>query len=312
MQGALFALLLSIGLGANAAWAQDDVVGCCDVGCCDGCGDIGCGGTCGSTCHIYAGAEVSFLKPHLGALGFSATGHPDAMILPTFDYEASPRFWIGFEDSSGLGLRAIYWQIDESARMDMWHADDIAGMLDGVYIDGIGVDLEAETLDLEVTQRGCLGCLELAFAGGVRYGRMQTGLFVDGEIVDLGDFRGGVATEFEGVGPTLALDARRPLGCYGLSLVGGIRGAWLYGCTDGFLTGDATELIDVTITAEDHLMQVYEANLGVEYSCCLSGGCQMSVAAVWESQVWEWAPVAGLIHQDIGLTGPAISVSFVR
>ena len=121
-----------------------------------------------------------------------------------------------------------------------------------------------------------------------------------------------MAMEFEGIGPTLALDARRPIGCNGLALVGGIRGAWLYGCTDAILAGDATELLDLRVSAEDHVMQTYEVSLGVEYSCCLTRGCQMSVAALWESQVWEWAPMASLIHQDVGLTGPTVAVSLVR
>jgi hypothetical protein len=312
MQGALFALIFSMCFGANAAWAQDDCVGVWDDACCDT--------ACCPTGHFYVGAEAAFLKPHMGALGFSVDGHPDAMITPTLDYEASPRFWIGFENASGLGLRATYWQIDSSARMDLFHSDDISDWLRNEFDlpeigdMGIGVEMEAETIDLEVTQRGCLGCMELEFAGGIRYGRMRTGLFVDGMIFDERDypFKGGIATEFEGFGPTLALDARRPIGCRGFALVGGARGAWLYGSTDGFLTGDATQLIDAQISAEDHVMQVYEVNLGIEWSRCMSGGGEITVAALWESQVWEWAPVAGLIHQDIGLSGPTLQVAFTR
>ncbi|NQT15669.1 MAG: hypothetical protein HQ582_23130 [Planctomycetes bacterium] len=313
MQGAVLVLVFSMFLGANTVWAQDDCVGGCDIGCCDT--------ACCPTGHFYVGAEAAFLKPHMGALGFSADGHPDAMITPTLDYEASPRFWIGFENASGLGLRATYWQIDGSARKALVHGDDILDLIGNLGLDlpeiedlGLGVEMEAETIDLEVTQRGCLGCMELEFAGGIRYGRMRTGLFVDGTIIDDGEypFIAGIATEFEGLGPTLALDARRAIGCNGFALVGGARGAWLFGSTDAFLTGDAAQLIDIQISAEDHVMQVYEVNLGVEWSRCLSNGGEIAVAALWESQVWEWAPVAGLIHQDVGLSGPTLQVAFTR
>lgn len=316
--GASLVLMLSVCLGANAAWAQDDVGGCCDVDCCDvDC----CASSCCPSCYIYGGAEAAFLKPHLGAIGFSYDGD-GALMTPKLDYEASPRFWVGFENSCGLGVRATYWQIDASARQELPFAGDILDLIADIgdldlpeIVDiGIGVAMEAETADVEVTQRGCLGCMEMVFAGGIRYGRMRTGLFVDGVIIDDGDypFRGGVATEFEGVGPTLALDVRRPVGCNGLALVGGIRGAWLFGSTDGLLTGDATELAQLTISAEDHVMQTYEVNLGVEYTRCLASGCEMSVAALWESQVWEWAPMASLIHQDVGLSGPTVALSFSR
>jgi hypothetical protein len=117
--------------------------------------------------------------------------------------------------------------------------------------------------------------------------------------------------DFEGVGPTVAIDVRRPIGNRGLALVGSARSSWMYGETDingsGVLDG-----IPAGLYADDHMMQINELSLGVQWSRCLARGGQISVAALWESQAWEWAPVAGLIHQDIGLTGPTFSFSYMR
>jgi hypothetical protein len=156
-----------------------------------------------------------------------------------------------------------------------------------------------------VTQRACAGQVELMFSGGLRYGKMTTDIFG----FPLADPTQAYAltADFEGIGPTLAADLRRPIGTRGLAMIGGIRAAWLYGTTDAY-----TNIFPVNVTAEDHLMQVYQANLGIEWSRTLARGGQISAAVLWEAQAWEWAPVLGLIHQDIGLTGPTLRVAYMR
>ncbi len=123
--------------------------------------------------------------------------------------------------------------------------------------------------------------------------------------------QGGRAADFEGIGPTVALDVRRQISNSGFSLVGGTRGAWLYGTTDAYLTGDIGS-IDLTISAEDHLMQIYEVVLGVEWARQFADGNQLTAGIMWEAQAWEWSPMAGLIYQDIGLTGPTFTIAYMR
>ena len=121
----------------------------------------------------------------------------------------------------------------------------------------------------------------------------------------------GIDMDFEGIGPTVAIDVRRPFGNRGLALVGSARSSWMYGETDINGAG-ILDPIPVGLYADDHMMQINELSLGVQWSRCLARGGQIAVAALWESQAWEWAPVAGLIHQDIGLTGPTFSFSYMR
>jgi hypothetical protein len=68
----------------------------------------------------------------------------------------------------------------------------------------------------------------------------------------------------------------------------------------------------VTISAEDHMMQVYEVGLGVEWATTFANGNQLTAGLLWEAQAWEWSPVATLLHQDIGLSGPTFTISYMR
>ena len=257
---------------------------------------------------LYVGFEAAVLKPHMGSLGFSGLGHPSAQITPNFDYQFSPRIWVGWKNCEGLGVRATYWTFDADARTGLGPHGDI---LPGVEDLGIGLGLEAQTFDIEATQDGCWGALQFELSGGLRYGKMRTDLFASGTAIQGPEVGAGLAAEFEGIGPTIGLDVRRAIGSRGLSLVGRTQASWLYGTTDAFLTGEL-DFIDLTVTAEDHMMQVYEVGLGIEWATTFSNGNQLTAGLMWEAQAWEWSPVASLLHQDIGLSGPTFTVAWAR
>jgi hypothetical protein len=290
---AVFVTPLLIGASVRA----DNLCGAEDPVCCD----------C-PTSNWYVGLDVPVLKPHLGALGVDVFG-TEIGITPKHDFEVSPRFFLGWENAEGLGVRARYWTFDSDASQTFPAPLPIFGAV----IEGTETSLAAQTLDLEATQRACLGNLQFQLAGGFRYAKMETGLSVFGT-TGVGapvPFNAGIGMDFEGGGPTIALDVRRPFGCRGLALVGGARSSWLYGQTDVHLIGDLGG-IPVSVTADDHMMQINEMNLGIEWSRCLARGGKITAAALWEAQAWEWAPIAGLVHQDIGLTGPTFSFSYMR
>lgn len=265
------------------------------------------------TSNWYAGVDVTVLKPHMGTLGAGFFGHPEADFTPGFDYEVAPRIWLGWDNAEGLGVRARYFTFDADATQTL-PADHPPLVLGGFELQGTQAWLEAQTLDLEATQRGCMGHLQFQLAGGFRYAKMETGVGASGVVTGQTPpvpLAAGIGMDFEGVGPTVAIDVRRPFGSRGLALVGSARSSWMYGQTDIGLTGDLAA-IPVNAYADDHMMQINELSLGVEWSRCLARGGKVTVAALWEAQAWEWAPVAGLIHQDIGLTGPTFSFSFMR
>jgi hypothetical protein len=258
------------------------------------------------TSNWYVGVDAAVLKPHLGSLGVTLGG-TDVALTPSYDYELAPRVWLGWENAEGLGVRARYFTFDAEATQLFPGPIQIGP----VVLEGLGSSLAAQTLDLEATQRGCLGNLQFQLGGGFRYAKMETDLSVFGTVVGAVPFDAGIGMDFEGIGPTVAVDVRRPFGSRGLALVGGARSSWMYGTTDFHLTRDLG-FIPVSVNAEDHMMQINELSLGVEWSRCLARGGKVSVAALWEAQAWEWSPVASLIHQDIGLTGPTFSFSYMR
>jgi hypothetical protein len=121
----------------------------------------------------------------------------------------------------------------------------------------------------------------------------------------------GVAMNFEGAGPTVGIDFSRPFGSRGLALVGGARSSWVFGQTTVRPIGDIADF-PLRLVSNDHMMQIHEVNLGVAWSRCMPRGGKLTLAALWEAQSWEWAPLAGLFHEDIGLTGPTFSISYLR
>jgi len=254
------------------------------------------------TSNWYAGFDAAILKPHLGsiAVGDFGLGIPLIDITPQHDYEFTPRLWLGWDSAEGIGARLRYWQIDADATQTFDVPE--GGPFEGIA--GTQSWVEAHTFDAEATLRGCWGKTNFLLAGGFRYAKLDTGVavfgFEEGEFIPLG-------MDFEGGGLTVALEANRPFGTRGFALVGGVRQSWIYGDTDVRLAD-----LPVALRFEDHMMQISEANLGIQWSRCLARGATLTAAAVWEVQAWEWAPLAGLVHQDVGFSGPTLSVSLMR
>jgi hypothetical protein len=277
----------------------------------DKCDDLSCNDC--PTSNFYAGFDLAVLKPHIGTIGAEFFGHPAVDVTPSFDYEASPRIWLGWDNAEGVGVRARYWTFESDATL-AFPQDGNHDFFGPVL--GTTSWLNADTLDFEATLRGCLGQLQFQLAGGFRYATIETGLGVYGEVGE-GDNGGdefalaGIGMDFEGIGPTIAANVVRPIGSRGLALVGSARSSWMYGTTDIYPAGELAQ-IPVAAYVDDHMMQINEVSLGVQWSRCLARGGQISVAAVWEAQAWEWAPVVGLIHQDIGLSGPTFSFTYMR
>jgi hypothetical protein len=254
------------------------------------------------TSNWYAGFEAAILKPHLGSVmaGDFGSGHPVVNLTPQSDYEISPRIWLGWDSPEGIGARLRYWQLDADATQAFnVPAEHLLSEVAGTHS-----WVEADTLDAEATLRGCWGKTSFLLGGGFRYATLDTGVAVFG--YNPNDFI-PVGMDFEGAGLTVAVEANRPFGNRGLALVGGFRQSWIYGDTDAQIAN-----LPVTVRFEDHMMQISEASLGIQWSRYLSRGATLTAAAVWEVQAWEWSPMVGLVHQDVGFSGPTLSLSLMR
>lgn len=289
----------------DTAWSDygldsDGGVGCGDVGC----DDVGCGGGCQGcrSSGIIAGVEMPLLQAHYGACSLDL---PDQGLLlpqftPTFDHETTPRFWLGLKSCDGLALRIRYWQYDHSAS-----AVDAGPP----YV--VEAGLQAADLDFEVAQSGYFCNWEFEIAGGARWAKIADDL-------DIND-RGNLASwnrDFEGGGPMFAVAVRRQLGIGGLALVGNFRASLIYGDTYLALSDDVLDVTeDIRATVNDHLVEIYEIQVGAEWSKVTCSGYRVAGRVVLEGQAWELAPgpgPLGLFDTNIGFVGPSFSLAIER
>ena len=199
-------------------------------------------------CHqhfgLYAGAALVIAKPHFEDevdVGFDAA---------SYDYEVTPRVWMGYRNDCGAGIRARYWVFDHAS-------NEPAAVAQAPF------SLNVRTADLEFTQVACVGPLVAEFFGGARYGKVEH-LNNNGEGLD-----------FEGIGPQVGVDLLIPTrSC--ISLYGGTRAAVLFGSTKYNANGSP---------GDADLMPVFELQLGAEYVRCLGGGL-FAIRSGVEAQVW--------------------------
>ncbi|HUG66596.1 MAG TPA: Lpg1974 family pore-forming outer membrane protein [Pirellulaceae bacterium] len=216
----------------------------------------------------YAGYEITFLKPYISDNEFVA-GFGDG-------YGTGHRFVIGYDDGNGLGARVRYWLYN--------HNHNTAAGAPFVHID-------MDVLDGEVTLQERMRNWDLLVSGGIRYARASFG------------FPGGNLF-YEGVGPTVSLEATRGIGSRGLYLIGNFRASMLYG--DIVVPGGGFQ------AAHDETTLVFENQLGVGWSREYGRGV-LNVRGVWESQYWFNNSLGDDVFgfsSALAFAGPTASVEF--
>ena len=198
--------------------------------------------------------------------------------------EGGVRFVVAKENPSGFGVRFQYfdWENDPSATSPNY----VGNWENGVDLEFSGaVEIDVMAIDIEATQRAVFRAWDLVVSGGLRHGQV--------EISQPGDLFTGVSTfygirsgvEFEGTGPTMALEAIRPLGQTNLSLVGRARTALLFGELDQMRTFGGGAAPTSPNTTDD-FVQVTELQFGVNYQRRI-GRADASFGVFWEAQRWD-------------------------
>ncbi len=260
---------------------------------------------------VIGGAELTVLKAHGGSLSVDVPGVGEFNLTPGFDPEVSPRVWLGYQTCNGLAFKVRFWKFDqEVSGTETFDSSDY----------DLGVGLEAETLDFELSQTGSFCNWEVEVAGGIRWAQLEDSLSIAEDSVSTPDSL-AVIRDFHGMGPTVALAARRPIGCGGLALIGNMRLSLLYGDTtvaleeDGLidsmldLDGDLDWLDGLALEVDDHLVQIYEIQLGVEWTKCTRSGAKLYARAVLEAQTWQ-APL--IVDSTFGFVGPSFAFGIER
>jgi hypothetical protein len=198
--------------------------------------------------------------------------------------EAAPLFWLGYRDDSGLGIRGRWWYFRQDTEQDFLFLPTQAGQTLTVLSAGplgaaiiqnnpqafaITSKLQLQVADLEAFQETTFCNWRLLFAGGVGYADI-TQNYDAFAIASSGSatrplFSG---SSFVGIGPVLALEARRPLCESPFSLYGSTRTRVLFGSAkQTVFGGDALQ--GSQEARQDGVVAIEELELGVEFARCI-------------------------------------------
>jgi hypothetical protein len=242
-----------------------------------------------------------------------------------WDEEFAPRAWIGYVNCDGLGVRGRWWRFDEevSAHPTPFLAtstfDEVEGTLliagsvsatplgIGLHLpDQIESDLELDVYDIEAIKEVNNCAWSFLFAAGIRYAELRqdyrairnaktlvgTENGVEVPLFDIPAATLNSSHEFEGFGPTVAVEVRHAIGDSGLSLFTSGRGSLLYGEREhNVRLYSLDEVNDVLITADgasdsdNDLITVLELELGAEYGLDM-GGSRVVLQAALVGQTW--------------------------
>ncbi len=238
-----------------------------------------------------------------------------------YDYELTPRMWLGYVGPDGRGVRARFWHFEHSGRPrtltqtdpNIFYGADwihpwgmITAMTTGVG-DTMSItnSIKAQTFDLEVTQTLNFGWTEIMFGGGLRYAYLEKKF--DAVIPGV-DFL--IAHhDFEGVGPTISLDVRLPIdycGCW--ALYGGCRYSIMFGSSWAY-GENGTDPFDYTL---DEVLSIGEIEIGVEWKRTMSFLGLFVFRAGYEGQVWYEAGSPSNVGGDLGFEGLNFKLGFIR
>jgi len=295
---------------------------------CNQCSDAGNSG-------FYLGAAAIFAKPHLkesfqhSQTNF-ATG-TQTLVPFEYDYEATPRAWVGFKSSKGMGLRGTYWIFDADGRTSANTADGIniygAHAVTVIFPANIFAinpgeqlvnsdSLKTQIVNLYGTYDSNVGGFEMSAGVGLRYARLEQTLnsvVLDPTGAPIRQL--SWQRQYDGLGPALTVDAKRRLGCSPFSFFAQGGGSFLFGTK----TINRTVLGDqspqpaapfLLLDRADEVVGIGEAGFGVEWSRRLFTGHNLRVRGLYEGQLWAeaGAPTLGFL----GFEGFGVIVELSR
>jgi hypothetical protein len=217
---------------------------------------------------------------------------------PTFDYAATPRLYLGYRNRCGTGARVRYWNYDESS--DVVDPDPTNNEFDALQ-----EHIDVRVLDFEGTQLVCWGPLQVDFSAGLRYAKLEF------DSIRIGQRPIAYNSDFEGWGPTFAMDARFPIGCRPLSVYGNMRASFLYG--DRKTMQNIPAIVEFFFDEQNTMLNAFESQLGLQYQRCAGSGVLTARAAL-EGQYWHnpSSRFVGTWGSDLGFLGVSFGIEYSR
>jgi hypothetical protein len=265
--------------------------------------------------------------------------------------EVSPLIWIGAANSDGLGFRVRWWQLRDSSDAQAVNGDPTgATEISSANILGLSIsspgptgregadvwlfhrDLELAVWDVEATQAVDIGAWSLLVTGGARFAhlaqnysatRSNSGPEHEAGVAVLQDTSVLAAGHnFNGAGPMVSLEGRRPIADTGLLFYGSARGSLLFGQRKqnvnteevyaGTLADNTPFGLSHTEAATAHrdtLLPVMELEIGVEYGRRV-GQFYPFIRTGLVTQVWFGAGNSLSTDGDLGFLGLEASLGF--
>jgi Legionella pneumophila major outer membrane protein precursor len=274
---------------------------------------------------FFGGLELIWIRPNFDQNVAMIVDPPVGNTLVPFEYnyQLSPRVWLGWQSCEGTGFRATYFRFDESANSEAVTA--VAGATPlYLVVHGAGGNLtrnananlgqtlvsnhalELNSLDLEATQLLRMQRSRAIFGLGVRIADMkQTSR---GDVFNPGGTLEETVRndlEFAAAGPTVSAQLTRGMGASHFGIFAATRASLLVSETEqriyemkGAFT---TELEDIAIQRE--VLGNLELGLGLQYEQPLGQSASLFVRTGYECQLWLDAGGPVDSHSTIGLNG---------
>ncbi len=204
------------------------------------CGDNGCNHHyCCGRGGFYAGLAFYFVQPNFETNPAGRVDFGDGFERQqdfTYNLDLAPSFWVGWQGESGYGGRIRYWEYAQGSTIGglvptgatVFSAQPLGlGPIVRTEGDFIAAQstLNVLTWDFEVTKQWDCECWTILGAAGVRYAHLAQNYNV---VTDAGtELASG--HNFNGAGPTVALEAKRHIGGGGFAAYAISRLAFLYG-----------------------------------------------------------------------------------
>lgn len=268
---------------------------------------------------FYFGAAAVWAKPHFKeAFQHSrtnlATGQ-QTLVPFNYDYEATPRIWLGFRNSRGMGLRATYWNFDATGTTSTNTADGInlfgAHAVTVIFPANIFAaipgstltnqdSLEAQITNVYATYDMSLNDIKVSGGVGVRYARLLQSL----SSVVSGPQPASLTwtRQYDGVGPAVDFDLSKRIACSRFSGVAHGSGSFLFGTKriDRTVLGDMSPQPAspfLTLEEADEVVGIGEFGFGLEWATANSRGTELALRGTYEGQLWAeaGAPTLGFL-----------------
>jgi Legionella pneumophila major outer membrane protein precursor len=235
-----------------------------------------------AACGVIGGAGLYLLEPYISnnqAYGVENTvGRGEDMIPPGVradqivdlrqHIDVAPLVWLGYLTEEGWGGRVRYWYLREGTTQT---TAPVAAADANILVESaapLGIDLPSgssinvtselamQFLDVEGLDHRRAGSWDLLVSGGLRFMRVDETYNAYNDAATLLSNR-----SFQGIGPTVALEARRPFGISGLDLYGSARGSVVIGSANQ----EASEGGATSQAHQDRGVPIAELELGLEY-----------------------------------------------